>query len=350
MSKVHPGNFFEDFSIGARFKHAAPRTLTEGDRSLYIGLTGARAVVNTATTNAEKLGFRRRPLDDLLVFNTAFGKTVADISLQARGNLGYADVRFLEHVYDGDTLTVESTVIGLKENSNGATGVVYVQSVARNQHDVVVLSWIRWVMVSKKDPSTPCPISIVPETPASVASSDLASKSFGPEVRFASQLTGRAAVWNDYEVGERLDHILGVTLYQSDHSIATRLYQNNARGHFDGVLMDGKPLIYGGHIMSTCAAIAYDGLENALGLLAINGGTHVAPTFSGDTVRCATMVLEKIDTGSKHVGALRLRTVAAKNIHESSEITFPALLGGRARHEASVVLDLDYTVALPKAS
>ena len=347
-SKVHPGNFFEDFTIGMTFRHATPRTLTEGDRSLYIGLTGTRGVLGTAQTNATTLGLERRPMDDLLVFNTAFGKTVADISLQARGNLGYADVRFLDHVYDGDTLSVESSVIGLKENSNGETGVVYVRSTARNQAGREVLTWIRWVMIAKKDPGTPCPIAVVPDLPASVATEALAGKVFGPGVKAIADLTNRSTWWDDYEPGERLDHILGVTLYQSDHSIATRLYQNNARGHFDGVLMNGRPLIYGGHIMSVASAIAYDGLENSLGLLAINGGTHVAPTFSGDTIRCATQVLERLDYGDPNVGALRLRTVVAKAIDSAHQIAFPDRSGGRARHDESVVLDLDYTLAFPK--
>lgn len=180
ISKVHPGNFFEDFTIGMTFRHATPRTLTEGDRSLYIGLTGTRSVLGTAETNSAALGLDRRPMDDLLVFNIAFGKTVADISLQARGNLGYADVRFLDHVYDGDTLSVESTVIGLKENSSGETGVVYVRSTARNQLGRDVLTWIRWVMIAKKDTATPCPIAIVPDLPSSVAIKDLGAKVFGP--------------------------------------------------------------------------------------------------------------------------------------------------------------------------
>lgn len=350
MSKVHPGNFFEDFAIGMTFRHATPRTLTEGDRSLYIALTGARGILGTAETNAKALGLDRRPMDDLLVFNTAFGKTVADISLQARGNLGYANVRFLEHVFDGDTLIVESEVIGLKENSSGETGVVYVQSIARNQHGREVVTWIRWVMVAKKDAAKPCPISVIPDLPEAVAISDLLTKPFGSGASKAAELTGRSSHWDDYQPGERLDHILGITIYQSDHSIATRLYQNNARGHFDGVLMNGRPLIYGGHVISLANAISYDGLENSLGLLAINSGTHVAPTLSGDTIRCATVVADRIDVGDANVGALRLRTVVAKNIADSSQIGFPERSGGRARHHESVVLDLDYTVALPKRS
>ncbi len=350
LSKVRAGNFFEDFAIGMTFKHAAPRTLTEGDRSFYIALTGTRAALVTAATNAETLGFSQRPLDDMLVFNAAFGKTVSDVSMQARGNLGYANVRFLEHVYDGDTLIVESKVVGLRENSNGQSGIVYVQTNARNQHGVEVLTYVRWVMINKKDPGTPCPISVVPDLPETVAPADLASKRYGPDVGRIVALTGSDFLWEDYAVGERLDHPMGTTIYQSDHTLATRLYQNNARGHFDGIMMEGRPLVYGGHIISTCTAAMHDGFENALGLLGINGGTHVAPTFGGDTVRCATQVVEKIEIGSTHVGALRLRTLGAKNIRESGQIEFPARGEGKIKYDPSVVLDLDYTIAIPKVS
>ena len=54
---------------------------------------------------------------------------------------------FWSPVYPGDTLSTVSEVIGLKENSNRQTGVVYVRSAGRNQHDDVVLDYVRWVMV-----------------------------------------------------------------------------------------------------------------------------------------------------------------------------------------------------------
>ena len=134
MSKDRLGNYFEDFAEGMRLRHPTPRTLTEGDRSLYIGLTGSRDAVSSSETGARLAGLANRPLEPLLVFNVAFGKTVPDISWNAIANLGYADLRFLEPVYSGDTLAVESEIIGLRENSNGRSGVVYTLSVATNQN------------------------------------------------------------------------------------------------------------------------------------------------------------------------------------------------------------------------
>ncbi len=148
-------NFFEDFSIGQRFAHATPRTLTAGDASLYIALTGARQPLPCSLPLARAMGYPAAPLDDLLVFHVAFGKTVPDISYNAVANLGYADLRFLAPVYAGDTLSCESEVIGLRANSNGKSGIVYVRSRALNQEGHEVLSWARWVMVARRTASRP---------------------------------------------------------------------------------------------------------------------------------------------------------------------------------------------------
>jgi len=88
--KADHGNFFEDFRLGQRLAHATPRTLGEADAALYAALTGSRFILQSSAPFARRLGFRTRPLDDLLVFNTVFGKSVPDISQNAIANLGYA--------------------------------------------------------------------------------------------------------------------------------------------------------------------------------------------------------------------------------------------------------------------
>lgn len=352
MSRKRLGNFFEDFHIGMRLRHATPRTLTEGDRSLYIGLTGSRSVLSTAQTNAEIAGLERYPLEDLLVFNTAFGKTVPDISLNAVANLGYADVRFLQPVYSGDTISVDSEIIGLRENSSGKSGIVYVRSTARNQAGAAVLSWVRWVMVHKRNPDAPSVTAKIPELVPMVGPSELVATQYGAGVAAIRSVTGVPDLWDDYTVGEWIDHLSGMTVNDSDHSIATRLYQNNAKAHFDAHMMvtspGGKRLVYGGHVISICKALSYDGLENVLSIMAINGGRHVSPTYAGDTIVCATQVIDKYELSSPHVGALRLRLVAAKNTSDATSIRLPNGEGSDAKYPPNVVLDLDYTVAIPK--
>ena len=155
--KTNPGNFFEDFKLGQSICHAVPRTITSGDAALYIGLTGSRFALPSSNTFAQILGYDQAPIDDMLVFHIVFGRTVADISLNAIANLGYANCRFGVPVFPGDTLIATSEVIGLKENSNHESGVVYVHTTGWNQRDQIVLDFIRWVMVRKRDKTIPLP-------------------------------------------------------------------------------------------------------------------------------------------------------------------------------------------------
>lgn len=348
--KSPAGNFFEDFRVGQRFVHATPRTLTEGDCALYIALTGARQIVHCARPVAQALGHRATPVDDLLVFNLAFGKTVPEISLNAIANLGYADGRFLRPVYPGDTLRAESEIIGLRENSNRRSGVVYVRSNAFNQDGHPVLTWARWVMVNKRDADAAAPGASVPELPGEVARSALAVPAFLDAARFETAATGSRDLWDDYAAGERIDHPAGMTLDESDHTLATKLYQNTARVHFDARLMAdtpaGKRLVYGGHVISLCRALAYDGLENVLSIAAINAGSHTNPTFAGDTLYARSEVLEKWPLPDRtDLGALRLRLVGIKNLPPAG---LDSAVKAEGKAHPNVVLDFDYTVLMPR--
>ncbi|MBI1188421.1 MAG: hypothetical protein GC206_14005 [Alphaproteobacteria bacterium] len=347
MPKSNPGRFFEDFSLGDRIRHATPRTLTDGDAALYIALTGSRYALFSSDEFANQNGLGRAPIDPLMVFHIVFGKSVPDISLNAVANLGYAEGRFLAPVYAGDTLTAESEVIGLRVNSNNKTGVVYVRTTGVNQLGEPVLSYVRWVMVNKRDPGAPAPQEHAPTLMDAVPAGDLVAP---PELRFSpdydTALAGSSYLYEDYEIGERIDHVDGMTVEEAEHQLVTRLYQNTAKVHFDAVAQlesrFGRRLIYGGVVISVARALAFNGLANAALVLGINGGRHVAPLFAADTIYCWSEVLDKADLGS--TGALRLRLVAAKN---RSCASFPGK-EDNGGYNPAVILDFDYWAAIPK--
>lgn len=370
--KATTGNYFEDFSIGQRIRHATPRTIHGGDLALYIGLTGDRRPVSSSTEFARSLGFSREVVHDLLAFHIVFGKTVADISLNAVANLGYARVLFSRPVYPGDTLTAESEVIGLRELSDGKRGVVYVTSRGHNQKGQEVLSFHRWVMVEKRDPSRPpgdgrvghsetgaatSTGATVPTLPDTVPVEDLPVPAALNLSRFAELrwATGGNHMWEDYQAGERIVHHGGMTLEEADHTMATRLYQNNARVHFDAhaqaATRFGKRLVYGGHVISIAYALAHGGLENVIRMAAWNGGQHVNPTFAGDTLYAWTDVLEKVPLpGREDLGALRLRLVAVKNVDPAREAVNLEVEGegGKKGYDSRVVLVLDWWGLAPR--
>jgi len=346
--KSTAGNFFEDFTLGQAITHAVPRTLTTGDAALYTALYAPRFAVQSSADFAKALGYREAPIDDMLVFHIVFGKSVPDISLNAVANLGYAECRFLKPVFPGDTLAATSHVIGLRENSNRKSGIVYVRTSGRNQHGCTVLDYVRWVMVRKRDAASQASENSVPELAPKVEPGAL-GRAVPPLHRAAYEyaLAGASHGWGDYAVGERIDHVDGVTIEEAEHQMATRLYQNTARVHFNqhGAGEGGRRLVYGGHIISLARALSFNGLANAFHVSAINAGRHVAPAHAGDTVYAWSEVLETTEIpGRDDIGALRLRTVAVKN---RSAASFP-LMGDGNSYEEGVILDLDYWVTLPR--
>ena len=347
MSKTVAGNFFEDFRIGQTIRHAVPRTVTTGDASLYTALYGTRFAVQSSDAFAKAVGYAHAPLDDMLVFHIVFGKTVPDISLNAVANLGYANCRFLKPVYPGATLSATSEVIGLKENSNKQTGVVYVRSRGFDDGGDCVLDYVRWVMVRKRDTNAPIEKEAVPELPKSVAVADLGAACPAIDVaKWDFDLSGAPYRFRDFAAGETIDHVDGMTVEEAEHMLATRLYQNTAKVHFNQFSESqgrfGKRLIYGGHVISLARSLSFNGLANAFHIAAINGGRHVAPLFSGDTVFAWSKVLECAALpGRNDVGALRLRTLATKD----RPCAEPPLQGDAL--DTAVILDLDYWVLVP---
>ncbi|MBM9463089.1 MaoC family dehydratase [Aeromicrobium sp. YIM 150415] len=344
MTKTNPGNFFEDFTVGQVIEHATPRTVTEGDRALYQALYPTRFAIPSSVEFAASVGLSPAPVEDLVAFHIAFGKTVPDVSLNAVANLGYAECRFHRPVVPGDTLSTRSEVIGLKQNSNGKSGVVYVRSTATNQRGEIALEWARWVMVHKRDIDAPAPETLVPELATVVAADDLIIPEGLDFTDYDLVAAGEPHRFDDYAVGEKIDHVDGVTLTDPEHMMATRLWQNTAKVHFNTEARpDGRRLVYGGHVISMARALSFNGLANAQLIAAINAGAHTSPAFAGDTVYAWSEVLDTAETTAPGVGALRLRLVATKGRDESM-----TLRGEDGKYLPHVLLDLDYWVLVPR--
>ena len=342
MAKTNPGRFFEDYSVGETIHHAVPRTVSGGERALYHALYPARHALYSSDAFAQGCGLPAAPIDDMAAFHVVFGKTVPDVSLNALANLGYAEGRWLKPVWPGDTLRSTSDVIGVKQNSNGKSGVVWVRTKGVNQRDEVVLEYVRWAMVRKFDLDAPAPETVIQELKPVLEASDLVVPEGLDFTGYDFTLAGEPHRWGDYEVGEVIDHVDGVTVEEAEHMMATRLWQNTAKVHFDASLReDGKRLIYGGHVISMARALSFNGLANAQIVAGLNGGAHANPCFAGDTIKAWSEVLDKAETGVPGVGAIRLRLVATKGGEPFT------LKGEDGKYLPHVMLDLDYWALMP---
>jgi len=213
-----------------------------------------------------------------------------------------------------------------------------------------VLEYVRWVMVRKRDTLAAPPAPVVPKLaervdPASLGRAvpplDLSGYDF--------TLAGAPHRWGDYAVGEKIDHADAMTLEEAEHQIATRLYQNTAKVHFNlheqAQGQFKRRLVYGGVVISLARALSFNGLANAFHIAAINGGRHVAPCFAGDTVYAWSEVLETAEIpGRSDIGALRARLTAVKNRNCTG---FP-LRNAKGDYDDGVILDLDLWVVLPR--
>jgi 2-methylfumaryl-CoA hydratase len=342
MAKTNPGRFFEDYTVGETIAHAVPRTVSGGERALYHALYPARHALYSSDEFARACGLPASPLDDLAAFHVVFGKTVPDVSLNALANLGYAEGRWLQPIYPGDTLRSTSEVIGVKQNSNGKSGVVWVRTTGTNQHGTAVMDYVRWVMVRKRDSGSDAPETVIPELKPALAADDLVVPEGLDFTGYDFALAGEAHRWGDYEVGEIIDHVDGVTVEEAEHMMATRLWQNTAKVHFDATLReDGQRLIYGGHVISMARTLSFNGLANAQMIVGLNAGAHANPCYSGDTIKCWSEVLDKAETGAPGIGAIRLRLVATKGGEPFT------LRGEDGKYLPHVLLDLDYWALMP---
>jgi 2-methylfumaryl-CoA hydratase len=347
-TKTRAGNFFEDYRIGQVLSHAVPRTVTEGDRALYTALYPTRFALYSSDAFARSCGLPQSPLEDLAAFHVAFGKTVPDVSLNAVANLGYAELRFLRPVYPGDTLTASSEVIGLKENSNRKSGVVWVRSTGRNQRGEEVLRYARWVMVRKRDEAAETGPPVIPALAPAIPAGELVVPRGLDFSAYDFGLAGEPHRWGDYRVGERIDHLDRMTVEEAEHMTITRLWQNTSKVHFDRTARpDGRLLVYGGHVISLARALSFNGLANAQMVVGINAGSHANPCFAGDTITAWSEVLDRAETAVPGIGALRLRLVAVKaGASRPGSLDF-GLKGEDGKYLPHVLLDLDYWALMP---
>ena len=338
-SKSNSGRYFEDFQAGTTIRHATPRTVNDGDRTLNNAVYPFRHALYSSDVFAGSCGLPCAPLEDFALFHFVFGKSVPDVSVNAVANLGYAEMRFNRFVCSGDTLSAKSVVIGTRETSNRDSGIVWMKTEGFNQNGESVVEFIRWVMVRKRHPGEGYFEPVVPSTNPAVLSSELPVPLGLDYSGYDFDASGESHRWSDYEVGETIDHRLGVTVEEAEHMMATRLWQNPARIHFDATLRgDGKRLIYGGHVISLARALSFYGLANAQPVVAVNGGRHVSPCHAGMTVFAWSQVIDKAASRVPGAGALRMRTVATSG-HIAA---FP-----EDTTSPPVLLDLDYWVLIP---
>jgi acyl dehydratase len=142
------GRCFEEFEIGAVYKHWPGRTITEYDDTLFCMLTMNHHPLHIDANYAESTSYKQRLVVGTLVLSVVVGMTVADVSGKAIANLEFEHVKHLGPTFHGDTIYAETTVLEkYLSRSKPDRGIVTVETIAYNQRGETVLSFKRRVMV-----------------------------------------------------------------------------------------------------------------------------------------------------------------------------------------------------------
>jgi acyl dehydratase len=149
------GRFFEDFTVGEKIKHWPGRTITEADDTWFSLICQNDNPLHIDENYGQKFTQHgRRLTNGTLVFAIAVGQTVRDISGRAIANLEYEKITHDAPVFHGDTVYTETTVLEVRETSKGDRGVVYVETVVRNQDGTQVMSFRRKALIPRRNHAT----------------------------------------------------------------------------------------------------------------------------------------------------------------------------------------------------
>jgi acyl dehydratase len=144
VRRIERGCLYEDFTEGRVFEHHWGRTFTEHDGILYSTFTMNYNPIYVNAEYARTLGYAALVINPLLVWTTALGLTVEDLSEAGSLFLGVDDLRFDRPVYAGDTIRARSTVLSRRTSgSRPGWGIVEWKTTAVNQRGETVLEYRR---------------------------------------------------------------------------------------------------------------------------------------------------------------------------------------------------------------
>jgi itaconyl-CoA hydratase len=145
------GRFFEDFEVGATYRHEPGRTLSEADNTWFTLLTMNTHPIHFDAEYAKRSEFGKPLVVSTLTLAVLVGLSVADTSRNAVANLGWKEIKLPKPVFAGDTLYAESTVLAKRESkSRPDQGIVTIRTIGRNQHRDVVCEFERSFLVMKR--------------------------------------------------------------------------------------------------------------------------------------------------------------------------------------------------------
>lgn len=147
-----PGKYFDDLTVGDRFRHSQGRTVTEMDNVLFSALTMNPQPLHLNEDFAARTQFGHRIVNGIFTLGLVVGLTVAELTEGTIvANLAYERVAHPHPLFHGDTVYVETEVLDKRESRSAPDrGVVRLKHLGRNQDGVVVIEVERIVLFLKR--------------------------------------------------------------------------------------------------------------------------------------------------------------------------------------------------------
>ncbi|WP_122818337.1 MaoC family dehydratase [Nocardioides pantholopis] len=143
------GRSYEEFEVGATYKHWPGKTVTEYDDHLFSLLTMNHHPLHIDENYAvETTQFKKNVVVGNYIYSILLGMSVADVSGKAIANLEVESLRHVAPTFHGDTIYGETTVLEkVPSKSRDDRGVVTVETIGYKQDGTVVCIFRRKVMV-----------------------------------------------------------------------------------------------------------------------------------------------------------------------------------------------------------
>jgi acyl dehydratase len=134
------GRWFEELLVGDVVEHAVTRTVTEADNVLFTCLTMNPQPMHLDAEYAARMEYGKPLVNSLFTLGLVVGLSVPELTLGTTiANLGFDLVEFPNPVFAGDTVWVETEIIGSRPSgSRPEAGIVNFEHRAYNQDDKLI--------------------------------------------------------------------------------------------------------------------------------------------------------------------------------------------------------------------
>lgn len=149
----HPsyGRYYEDFVVGDIYHHRPGRTIIEADNIWFSLLTMNTHPLHFDNEYGKATEFGQTLVNSGFIVSVLSGMSVIDVSQKAIANLGWDEIRMTAPLFVGDTLYAESEMLTKRESkSRPNAGIVTIQTRGKNQHDKIVCTYKRNMLIPKK--------------------------------------------------------------------------------------------------------------------------------------------------------------------------------------------------------